>query len=58
MRRGWAWAPRRWTEVTEDTGVGNPRAASAEKGSAYFAAVTRVLADFLIDLAAPGDMYV
>lgn len=58
MRQGWAWAPRRWTEVTEDTGVGNPRAASADKGSAYFAAVTRVVADFLIDLATPGATYV
>jgi creatinine amidohydrolase len=60
LRRGWAWAPRRWTQVTADTGVGNPRAASAEKGKAYFDAVTRVLADFLVELAAadPDDLYV
>jgi creatinine amidohydrolase len=60
MRRGWAWAPRRWTQVTQDTGVGDPRAATAAKGEAFFAAVTRVLADFLIELAAadPDDLYV
>ena len=24
LREGWAWAPRRWTQVTADTGIGNP----------------------------------
>jgi creatinine amidohydrolase len=60
MNQGWVWAPRRWTQVSEDTGVGNPRAATAGKGRAYFDAVTRVLADFLVELAAanPDDLYV
>ncbi len=60
MRQGWAWAPRRWTQITEDTGVGNPRAASAAKGKAYLDAVTSVLANFLVELAAadPDDLYV
>ena len=31
MREGWAWAERKWTQVTKDTGVGDPRKASAEK---------------------------
>jgi creatinine amidohydrolase len=59
FRQGWAWAPREWTQVTTDTGVGNPAAASAEKGEAYFGAVTEKVADFLVDLAAadPGEMY-
>jgi creatinine amidohydrolase len=51
MREGWAWAPRRWTQVTADTGVGDPRAASPAKGAAYFAAVTDRIGQFLIDLA-------
>ncbi|MGH7501749.1 MAG: creatininase family protein [Longimicrobiales bacterium] len=58
IRQGWAWAPRRWTQITEDTGVGDPRAASAEKGNVYFAAVTSVLAAFLVDLAAADDVYI
>src|SRR5205809_144026 len=29
LREGWAWAPRRWRQVTEDTGVGNPAAAGS-----------------------------
>lgn len=59
LRERWAWAPRRWTEVTEDTGVGDPSAATADKGKRYFTEVTRGLADFLVELAAadPNDLY-
>ena len=43
VREGWAWVPRRWTQVTADTGVGDPRAATAEKGAAFVeSAVTRI----------------
>lgn len=52
FREGWAWAPRPWTQVTSDTGVGNPAAANAEKGSRYFAAVAERCAGFLAELAA------
>jgi creatinine amidohydrolase len=60
FREGWAWAPRPWTKVSADTGAGDPRKATAEKGSAYFAAVTRLIADFLIELSAAdaNDLYV
>ena len=59
LREGWAWAPRQWTSVTADTGVGDPGAASAEKGARYFGAVTSKLAEFLVELdqADPEDMY-
>jgi creatinine amidohydrolase len=59
FREGWAWTQRAWTQVTADTGVGDPRAASAEKGAAFFAAVTERIAAFLVDLAAsdPHDLY-
>lgn len=59
LREGWAWAPREWTRVTEDTGVGDPARATAEKGRLYFEAVTRRIAEFLMDLAAadPSDIY-
>ena len=59
LREGWAWAPRRWTEVTDDTGVGNPGKATAEKGRVYFDAVCRQIADFLVELAEadPKAMY-
>jgi creatinine amidohydrolase len=59
LREGWAWAPRRWTQVTADTGVGNPRGATAGKGAAYAAAVVEQVSRFLMDLAAadPDDLY-
>jgi creatinine amidohydrolase len=51
FREGWAWTPRPWTQVTDDTGVGNPKRATAEKGKKYFEAVTRQMADFFVELA-------
>jgi creatinine amidohydrolase len=59
LREGWVWAPRQWTQVTDDTGVGDPRASSASKGEAFFEAATVRIAAFLVDLAASDarDMY-
>jgi len=56
---GWAWAPRRWTQVSTDTGIGNPRGASPEKGERYTAVVVERLSRFLVALAAadPDDLY-
>lgn len=51
FREGWAWAPRQWTAVTADTGVGNPAKATAEKGQRYVEAVSGKIAKFLVELA-------
>lgn len=51
FNEGWAWAPRRWTQVTDDTGVGDPRGATAEKGARHFADVALKLAGLFVDLA-------
>ena len=51
LKEGWAWSERRWSEITKDTGVGNPKAATAQKGEAYFAAVTEKLAELIIEIA-------
>ena len=52
IREGWAWAPRRWTQVTADTGIGNPAKATPEKGAAYVAAAVERISGFLVELAA------
>jgi creatinine amidohydrolase len=52
LREGWAWAPRHWRSVTADTGVGDPRGATADKGARYIAAVTQRIGAFLTELAA------
>jgi creatinine amidohydrolase len=59
LREGWAWAPREWTRVSRDTGVGDPRAATREKGEAFLAAVAERIGGFLTELAAadPDDLY-
>ncbi len=51
LRDGTAWAPRRWTKVTADTGVGDPSNATPAKGKAYVEAVIRKIAEFLMDLS-------
>lgn len=59
LREGWAWAPRKWTRASADTGIGNPAQATAEKGKRYFEAVTAKIAGFLVELAgtAPESLY-
>ena len=59
FREGWAWSPRDWRTMTDDTGVGDPRAATAEKGAAFVEAVAERLAEFFAELAAmdPDDPY-
>ena len=51
LKAGWAWAPRQWRQVTDDTGVGNPAAATAEKGRKYVEAVSEKIGGFLVELA-------
>lgn len=50
FREGWAVTQRKWTEVTDDTGVGNPRLATPDKGEKYLEACTDKLAHFLCEL--------
>ena len=51
LREGWCWAERRWSQVTEDTGIGNPKAATKEKGEQFFKAITKEVADVFLKLA-------
>lgn len=51
LKEGWVWAERQWSQVTEDTGVGNPKRATAEKGRHVFEAISKKVASFLTELA-------
>ena len=51
IREGWVWAPRQWTKISKDTGVGNPKQASKEKGQKFLHDVTHKIAEFLVELA-------
>jgi creatinine amidohydrolase len=59
LRDGWAWAPRHWSKVTDDTGTGNPAASAPEKGEKFLRAVTERIGGFLVELAQadPYQMY-
>jgi creatinine amidohydrolase len=51
IQEGWAWAERKWMQVTKDTGVGDPRKATKEKGLRYFAAVIEKVGAFMEEVA-------
>ncbi len=52
VRNKTAWIPRQWDKVSEDTGVGNPKKATAEKGEKYVEALTITIAEYIIEMAA------
>ena len=51
LREGWAWAPRDWKQITADTGVGDPKKSTAEKGRDYLEIVEQQLSQYFIELA-------
>lgn len=51
FKEGWAWTERKWSEITEDTGVGNPIMATKEKGEEYFTALTQKMAGLIYEIA-------
>jgi len=48
---GWLWAERKWSQISSDTGVGNPRLATKEKGEIFFNAVTEKIGCAMYDLS-------
>ena len=42
---GWIWAERKWSQISEDTGVGNPIHSTKEKGKRYFTDVTQKMSE-------------
>jgi creatinine amidohydrolase len=51
IREGWAWSERKWSMVTEDTGIGNPKRATQEKGQKFFHAVTEKMAELFVEMS-------
>ena len=49
------WAPRNWAALTRDTGDGDPRQATAEKGKQIFAALVEPLVTVLTELSAAKE---
>ena len=56
INRGWISITRPWHLVSANTGLGDPKAATADKGRRLMDVLTQRLGDFLIELAkAPMD---
>jgi len=51
VRHGWAWMPRRWTQLSADTGVGDPRSATEAAGAAFLAQAVERISGFCAELA-------
>ena len=60
LNESWASAERRWSQVTKDTGVGDPSKSTAEKGKRFYDDVSDKLAEFIKQLceADISDLYV
>lgn len=59
LNENWAWTERKWTKVSEDTGIGDPSRSSAEKGEKYFNAVCDKIGGLIFELVVRdwGDFY-
>lgn len=59
LKEGWVSAQRNWTEITEDTGVGNPKMATKEKGEIFLKLVIEKISEFFEELhyADLNDLY-
>ncbi|WP_250629675.1 creatininase family protein [Aureibaculum algae] len=55
----WLWSERPWSSVTKDTGIGNPKKASTEKGAQFFKDVTEKIGNVFVEICAMDkeDMY-
>jgi len=51
FNEGWAWTERPWSQISEDTGVGNPKAATEGKGERFFNAICEKLGDLFTELS-------
>jgi creatinine amidohydrolase len=58
LKKPGVWTPRPWSATHPDTGCGNPAKATADKGRRYIEAVSREIAEVLVELskAKKGDL--
>ncbi len=50
MKNKEVWTPRNWSKVSLDTGIGNPKFASVEKGKIFLDDLTNRLSEIFIEL--------
>lgn len=59
FNEGWAWSERPWSKISADTGVGNPKESSKEKGERFFNAICKKFGDLILEIsnAEIDDLY-
>jgi creatinine amidohydrolase len=51
LNENWAWAERKWSQVTSDTGIGDPSGATPGKGENCFNEVIKKVGDLMTELS-------
>jgi len=51
LRQPGVWTPRPWSKTHPDTGAGDPRKATAEKGKRCFEAISEKIAEVLVEVS-------
>jgi len=51
LNERWAWAERKWTQVTSDTGIGNPYKSTPEKGEKCFKEIVKKVGNLMYELS-------
>ncbi len=51
LTKGWAWTTRPWERLTKNSGHGDPRKATVEKGERYLNILVERIANFLVELS-------
>lgn len=59
FNEGWLWSERKWSKISDDTGAGDPRLATKEKGEKFFTDLTHKIGGVMYDLskADKDDLY-
>ncbi len=50
LNEKWAWAERKWSEVTSDTGIGDPSLSTPQKGETYYNEVVKKIGSLMIEV--------
>jgi creatinine amidohydrolase len=50
FHEGWIWTERKWSQISEDTGVGNPMMATREKGERFFTDLTNKIGNVIYEI--------
>lgn len=51
LNEKWAWSERKWSRVSEDTGIGNPSKATPEKGKLFFEQACAKISQLILEMS-------